>query len=97
MKKLFAICAVVMFAVGCGNGAKTIEDQVLAHIVKIEKTVSAGDYDGAVAAVAAYDEWQQSLNAEQLEELDVAVLKHEAQVMRILGAYEEMQAAINAP
>lgn len=97
MKKLFAIFAVAMFVVGCGNGAKTIEDQVLAHIVKIEKAVSAGDCDSAVAAVAAYDEWQQSLNAEQLEELGVAVLKHEAQIMRILGAYEEMQVAINGP
>ena len=64
MKKLFTILAVAMFVVGCGNEAKTIEDLVLAHIVKIEKAVSAGDYDGAVAAATAYDEWQQSLNAE---------------------------------
>ena len=90
MKKFFAIMAAALLVVACG-GTKSVEDQLLVHIAKIEKAVTAGDYEQTEAAVVAYDEWVESLNESQEEELAVALIKHDAYIMKILSSWDEMQ------
>ena len=91
MKKFFAIMAAALLVVACG-GTKSVEDQLLVHISKLEKAITAGDYDQAQAAAAAYYEWEESLNASQAEELAVALIKHDAYIMKALTSWDEMQA-----
>ena len=75
MKKLFAILAVASLVVACGGGnakndePKSIEDQLLEYIVKMEKAVGADDWDEAMDAYMAYEEWVESLDEEQTDEL----------------------------
>ena len=90
MKKFFAIMAAALLVVACG-GTKTVEDQLLVHIAKIEKAATANDYEQTRAAARAYYEWEESLNASQEEELAVALIKHDAYIMKVLSSWDEMQ------
>ena len=83
MKKLFAILAVASLVVACGGGnakeePKSIEDQFLEHLAKMEKAIEAEDWEKTSEACNAYWEWENSLDEEQSEEL------HE-----IIGSKEE--------
>lgn len=74
MKKLFAILAVASLVVACGGGnakdePKSIEDQLSEYLTKMEKAVKADDYEKAIDIYLAYEEWVDSLNEEQMEEL----------------------------
>lgn len=89
MKKFFAIIAAALLVVACGT--KSIEDQLLGHITKIEKAVKAGKFEQAKAAAIAYYEWMESLNESQEEELEVAIIKHDAVIMKALTAWDDMQ------
>ena len=89
MKKFFAIIAAALLVVACGT--KSIEDQLLGHITKIEKAVKAGKFEQAKAAAIAYYEWMESLNESQEEELAVALIKHDAVIMKALTAWDDMQ------
>ena len=74
MKKLFAILAAALFVVACGGNAKnepkSIEDQFLEHLAKMEKAIEAKDWQKTSEACNAYWEWDESLSEEQSEELD---------------------------
>ena len=58
MKKFLAIMTAAVLVVACGGGTntknntkpKTIEDQLLAHLVKIEKALMDGEYEQTRAA-----------------------------------------------
>lgn len=75
MKKLFAILAVALLVVACGGGntkkeePKSIEDQLSEYLTKMEKAVEAGNYEKAIDIYLVYDEWVDSLDEEQFEEL----------------------------
>ena len=102
MKKFFAILTAAVLVVACGGGTitktntkpKTIEDQLLAHLVKIEKAVMDGEYEQTRAAAVAHYEWEQSLNESQKEELAVAYIKHDAYITRVLTAWDEWQSEV---
>ena len=88
MKKLFAILAAAFVVVACGGGAekdepKTIEDQLLGYIAKMEKAVEAGDVEAASAATEAFEKWGESLDEEQLTEVFEAYQKHEDRIMKV--------------
>ena len=98
MKKFFAFLAAALLVVACGGGnakeePKTIEDQLLDHVAKIEKAVKAGDFEKAEAASEALDEWAYSLNDEQMMEAMEAMEKHEERVTELMLAYEELEYA----
>lgn len=89
MKKLFAILAVASLVVACGGGnakdePKSIEDQLLEHLAKMEKAIEAEDWEKTSEACNAYEEWRNSLDEEQSEEL------HE-----IIGSKEEYWSLLN--
>ena len=89
MKKLFAILAVASLVVACGGGnakdePKSIEDQFLEHLAKMEKAIEAEDWGKTSEACSAYWEWEASLDEEQSEEL------HE-----IIGSKEEYWSLLN--
>ena len=74
MKKLFTILAVASLVVACGGGnakeePKSIEDQLLEHIAKMEKAIEAKDQLATSDACNAYWKWEQSLDEAQTEEL----------------------------
>lgn len=74
MKKLFAILAAALFVVACGGGntknePKSIEDQLMEYVTKMEKAVKADNYEEAKDIYLAYEEWVGSLDEEQLKEL----------------------------
>ena len=72
MKKLFAFLAAALLVVACGGTKeepKTIEDQALEYMAKIEKAVKAGDFEETMAVTEAYWEWVGSLNEEQQQEV----------------------------
>ena len=74
MKKLFAILVAVLLVVACGvgntkNEPKSIEDQLMEYVAKMEKAVKADNYEEAEDIYLAYEEWVGSLDEEQLKEL----------------------------
>ena len=80
MKKLFAILAAALLVVACGGGntkeePKSIEDQALEHVAKIEKATKNGDYEELQAAQVAFEEWFKSLNDEQQNEAALALVE----------------------
>lgn len=96
MKKFFAFLAAALLVVACGGTKeepKTIEDQMLDHIAKIEKAVKAGDFEKAEAASEAFDEWGYSLNDEQMMEAIEAMEKYEERITKLMLAYEELEYA----
>ena len=83
MKKLFTILAAALFVVACGGGnakkeePKSIEDQLLKHVAKIEKAVKADNYEKAIDLYWAFEEWVDSLDDEQYDEFEEAFEKNE--------------------
>ena len=97
MKKLFAILAIASLVVACGGGnakdePKSIEDQLLEHLAKMEKAVEADNWDKAFDAYLAYEEWVDSLDEEQVEEL-IEVMED----MEDVGILDEVGSAIYGP
>ena len=93
MKKFFAFLAAALLVVACGGSKeepKSIEDQMLDHIAKIEKAVKAGDVEAAEAASEAFDEWGYSLSEDQMMEAIEAMEKHEERITKLMLAYEAM-------
>lgn len=94
MKKLFAILAVALLVVACGGGntkkeePKSIEDQFSEYLTKMEKAVKADNYEKAIDIYLAYEEWFNSLDEEQLEEL-----KEVMEDMEGLGILDEVGSA----
>lgn len=82
MKKLFAILAVALLVVACGGGntkkeePKSIEDQFSEYLTKMETAVEVDNYEKAMAVFNDYNEWVDSLDEKQLEELDKAYDKN---------------------
>lgn len=76
MKKLFAILVAALLVVACGGGntkkeePKSIEDKFSEYLTKMEKAVNADDYERAIDVYLAYEDWVDSLDDEQLEELN---------------------------
>ena len=75
MKKLFTILAAELFVVACGGGnaknePKSLEEQLLEHLAKMEKAIEAKDWQKTSEACNAFWEWDNSLDEEQSEELD---------------------------
>ena len=89
MKKLFAILAAALFVVACGGNAKnepkSIEDQFLEHLAKMEKAIEAKDWQKTSEACNAYWEWDESLSEEQSEELD-EIIGSKEEYWTLLGA-----------
>ena len=78
MKKLFAILAVALLVVACGNGDKkpqSIEEQLYEYVAQMENYVKADDYEKAESVYEAYEKWVESLNEAQEEELLIALDK----------------------
>lgn len=74
MKKLFVILAAALFVVACAGGntknePKSIEDQLMEYVTKMEKAVKADNYEEAENIYWAYEEWVDSLDEEQTKEL----------------------------
>lgn len=90
MKKLFAILAVALLVVACGGGntkkeePKSIEDQLSEYLTKMETAVDVDNYEEAIDIYLAYEEWVNSLDEEQLEELKEAYDKN-TERLSILG------------
>ena len=94
MKKFFAFLAAALLVVACGGSKeepKSIEDQMLDHIAKIEKAVKAGDVEAVEAASEAFDEWGYSLSEDQMMEAIEAMEKHEERITKLMLACEAME------
>lgn len=90
MKKLFTILAAALFVVACGGGnaknePKSLEEQFLEHLAKMEKAMEAKDWKKTSEACNAFWEWDDSLDEEQSEELD-EILRSKEEYWDILGA-----------
>lgn len=90
MKKLFTILAAALFVVACGGGnaknePKSIEEQFLEHLAKMEKAMEAKDWKKTIEACNAYQEWNDSLDEEQSEELG-EIIGSKEEYWDILGA-----------
>lgn len=95
MKKLFAILAVALLVAACGGGntkeePKSIKDQFSEYLTKMEKAYKTKNYEKAIDIYMDYNEWCDSLDEEQLEELHKAVTKAYA----MNAAYMDMFNAI---
>lgn len=83
MKKLFTILAAALFVVACGGGnskkeePKSIEDQLLEYVAKMERAVKADNYEKAIDLYWDYETWINSLDDEQYEEFEEAFYKNE--------------------
>ena len=78
MQKLFAILAVALLVVACGNGDKkpqSIEEQLYEYVAQMENYVKADDYEKAESVYEAYEKWVESLNEAQEEELLIVLDK----------------------
>lgn len=90
MKKLFTILAAALFVVACGGGnaknePKSLEDQFLEHLAKMEKAMEAKDWKKTSEACNAFWEWDDSLDEEQSEELD-EIIGSKEEYWTLLGA-----------
>lgn len=93
MKKLFAILAAALLVVACGETKekpKTIEDQLLEHLAKIEKALETGDPEKVSEAMNAWYGWSSSLSGEEAKEHEAAVEKHMERIMEINYANDEI-------
>lgn len=93
MKKLFAILAAALLVVACGETKekpKTIEDQLLEHLAKVEKALETGDLEKVDEANNAWYGWSSSLSGEEAKEHEAAVEKHMERIMEINYAYENI-------
>lgn len=94
MKKLFTILAAALFVVACGGNAKnepkSIEDQILDYMAKIEKAVKAGEDLKAYKLTEAYGSWAESLRGEEEEEFEEALDKHEKYIIKVLTKFEDV-------
>lgn len=92
MQKLFAILAVALLVVACGNGDKkpqSIEEQLYEYVAQMENYVKADDYEKAESVYEAYEKWVESLNEAQEEELLIVLDK----VDERLGILDEVGSA----
>ena len=75
MRKTFAILTVALLVVACGGGntkkeePKSIEDQLKEYLTKMEKAYQADKWEEAEGIYWDYEEWVDSLDEEQMEEL----------------------------
>lgn len=86
MKKLFAILAAALLVVACGETKqkpKTIEDQLLEHLAKVEKALETGDIEKIEEAYNAWYGWSSSLSGEEAKEHEAAVEKHLERIVEI--------------
>lgn len=93
MKKLFAILAAALLVVACGETKekpKTIEDQLLEHLAKVEKALETGDPEKVSEAMNAWYGWSSSLSGEEAKEHEAAVEKHMERIMEINLANDEI-------
>lgn len=93
MKKLFAILAAALLVVACGETKekpKTIEDQLLEHLAKVEKALETGDPEKVSEAMNAWYGWSSSLSGEEAKEHEAAVEKHMERIMEINYANDEI-------
>lgn len=93
MKKLFAILAAALLVVACGETKekpKTIEDQLLEHLAKVEKALETGDPEKVSEAMNAWYGWSSSLSGEEAKEHEAAVEKHMERIMEINIANDEI-------
>lgn len=93
MQKLFAILAVALLVVACGNGDKkpqSIEEQLYEYVAQMENYVKADDYEKAESVYEAYEKWVESLNEAQEEELLIVLDK----VDERLGILDEVGASL---
>ena len=93
MKKLFAILAAALLVVACGETKekpKTIEDQLLEHLTKVEKALETGDLEKVEEANNAWYGWSSSLSGEEAKEHEAAVEKHMERIVEINIANDEI-------
>lgn len=93
MKKLFAILVAALLVVACGETKekpKTIEDQLLEHLAKVEKALETGDPEKVYEAMNAWYGWSSSLSGEEAKEHEAAVEKHMERIMEINLANDEI-------
>ena len=93
MKKLLAILAAALLVVACGETKekpKTIEDQLLEHLAKIEKALETGDLEKVEEANNAWYGWSSSLSGEEAKEHEAAVEKHMERIMEISCANDKI-------
>ena len=93
MKKLFAILAAALLVVACGETKekpKTIEDQLLEHLAKVEKALETGDPEKVSEAMNAWYGWSSSLSGEEAKEHEAAVEKHMERIMEISCANDKI-------
>ena len=93
MKKLLAILAAALLVVACGETKekpKTIEDQLLEHLAKVEKALETGDPEKVSEAMNAWYGWSSSLSGEEAKEHEAAVEKHMERIMEINLANDEI-------
>ena len=93
MKKLFANLAAALLVVACGETKekpKTIEEQLLEHLAKVEKALETGDLEKVDEANNAWYGWSSSLSGEEAKEHEAAVEKHMERIMEISCAYDNI-------
>lgn len=93
MKKLLAILAAALLVVACGETKekpKTIEDQLLEHLAKIEKALETGDLEKVEEANNAWYGWSSSLSGEEAKEHEAAVEKHMERIVEISCACDNI-------
>ena len=89
MKKTFAILTVALLVVACGGGntkkegPKSIEDQLKEYLTKMEKAYLADKWEEAEGIYWDYEEWVDSLDEEQMEEL-MEIMEKDVEKLYIL-------------
>ena len=95
MKKLFAILAAALFIVACGGGntknePKSIEEQLLEYMAKIEEAAKARDLEKGLEIKADYFRWIEKIKAEQHEEeFSEALEKHMESIQMTMSLFDE--------
>lgn len=94
MKKLFAILAAALFVVACGGGntknePKSIEEQLLEYMAKIEEAAKARDLEKGLEIHADYSRWIDKITAEQREEeFSEAWEKHREYIQMTMSVFD---------
>ena len=91
MKKLFAILVAALLVVACTkNESKSIEEQLLEYMAKIEEAAKARDLEKGLEIRADYSRWIDKIRAEQHEEeFSEAWEKHSEYIQMTMGLFDE--------